>query len=232
MKENEPLLNRTAVDLEAHEELLQAIRKIDSHTVADGAVVPSRYVLARPRILWVLRETNGGGDWDLREFLRSDTNLFSYPRWHCTFGALAKVSYGILNSLPIEDVEHLSARSAVDALREVAVVNVNKRGGGGRVDWAAFPDHAKDFSTLVESQIAALDPEILIAAGTVDFLPESLYASSKDLRGNTVGAVRLSSSRWLVKCYHTAQTRIPQHQMYAQIVDALRVAGWRMPGRE
>ncbi len=215
------------VDLKAHERVLESIRQYDPETVADGPVVPARYATAHPRVLWVLRETHGGGDWDLREFLGHDSKLFSYPSWHSTFGALAKISHGLIRSLPAAAIERLSARSAVDALRDVAVINVNKRGGERNVDWDTFPGDVQDFRSFVDMQIATLDAEILIAAGTADLLPDSLRADSKELQHRKIGAVRISDSGWLVKCYHTAQTRIPHHELYRQIVDALYASGWR-----
>ena len=101
-------------DFQSHEQVLKSIRRYDPQTVADGPVVPARYAAAKPRMLWVLREPHGGGAWDLREFLRNDSQLLGEPRWYCTYGAVAKISYGLIKCLPAEHVGRLRSRAVVD----------------------------------------------------------------------------------------------------------------------
>ncbi len=217
-------------DFQSHEQVLKSIRRYDPQTVIDGAVVPARYAVAKPRILWVLREPNAdnGGAWDLREFLRKDSRLFGYPQWHCTYSALAKISHGLINCSPAKHVGRLRPRAVVDAIRDVAVINVSKRGGKGKVEWGRLIPNAQDFTSFVERQIAALAPEIVIAAGSYKLLPESLREKSASLQGRVIGAVRLSQKMWLLRCYHTAQTCWPHEMFYDRILGALKEAGWRM----
>jgi hypothetical protein len=218
-------------DFQAHEQVLKSIRLYDPQTVVDGPVVLARYAAAKPRMLWVLRETHGGGAWDLREFLMNDSQLLGYPRWHCTYGAVAKISYGLIKCSAAEDVGRLRARAVVDAIREVAVVNVNKRGGKGSVAWDRLVANAQDFTSFVERQIVTLNPEIIIAAGTYEILPEPLREQSTSLQGRVIGAVRLDQKAWLVRCYHTGQTRWRHELFYERILGALKDAGWTMRQR-
>lgn len=215
-------------DFQSHEQILKSIGLYDPQTVADGPVVPARYAAAKPRMLWVLREAHGGGAWDLREFLRNDSQLLGYAKWHCTYGAVAKISYGLINCLPAEHVGRLRARAVVDAIRDVAIVNVNKRGGNSRVDWKKLVPNAQDFASFVERQIVALDPEIIIAAGTYELLPQPLREQSTRLQGRVIGAFRLNQKMWLVRCYHTGQTRWRHEILYERILGALKEGGWTM----
>jgi len=218
-----------SLDLQAHDLVLESIRHYDPKTVADGAVVPGKYEQARPRLLWILRETNGGGDWDLRSFLSSNDALFGYPYWHATFGALAKTSFGLLHDLPAESIAQMEARDAVAALRSIAVVNVNKRGGESRVNWESFPDEAREFSRFVDKQVDALAPDIILAAGTTGHLPARFDAIAAELEQCSIGAVCLADGGHFVKCYHTAQTTITHHALYGKILASLLSAGWRHP---
>ena len=215
------------LDLQAHDRVLKSIKEHDQKTVADGPIVPEEYARANPRLLWILRETNGGGDWDLRKFLANDRELFSYPHWSATFGALAKISFGLLHDSPADLIAQMDAKDAVEALRSVAVINVNKRGGERRVDWDTFPDEAREFSPFVDQQVDALAPDIILAAGTADHLPAKYNTVAAELRQSTIGATRLESGTYLVKCYHTAQTTITHHALYNQILASLREAGWK-----
>jgi hypothetical protein len=215
-------------DFQAHEQVLKSIRLYDPQTVPDGPVVPTRYAAAKPRLLWVLRETNGGGTWDLCDFLRDHSKLFGYSRWHCTYGAVAKISFGLIKGLAADDIGKLGARDVVDTLRDVAVINVNKRGGEGRVARNKLAANAEDFKSFVELQIAALAPEIIIAAGTASLLPDSLREYNECIQGCVIGAVQLNEKAWLVKCYHTGQRKVRHAVLYERIFGALRKAGWMM----
>lgn len=39
--------------------------------IPDGVVNAERYLTSEIRLLYLLKEVNGGSDWDLRDFLRS-----------------------------------------------------------------------------------------------------------------------------------------------------------------
>ena len=219
-------------DFQSHEQVLKSIRRFDPQTVTDGPVVPTRYAAAKPRLLWILREPNGGGAWDLCEVLRNDSQLLGYSRWHSTYGAVAKISYGLIECLSAEHVGRLRSRAVVDAIRDVAVVNVNKRGGKGKVAWNRLIPNAQDFASFVERQIVALDPEIIIAAGTYELLPEPLREQSASLQGHVIGAVQLNQKMWLVSCYHTGQTQWRHEIFYERILGALKESGWTMRQRD
>jgi hypothetical protein len=203
-----------------YEQIIQSMRSIDSETIADGAVELDRYIQAKIKILWVLRETNGGGSWDLRDFLKQP---FSYNKWHSTFGSVAKISHCLLNNIKPEDL-NFDAKSVVKALKYIAVININKKGGGSRIG-PSYELHSKRFVDIIQSQIQLLSPELIIAAGTLDKLP--MYAQYKDNLGNApFGAVQLSDNQWLVKSYHTAQISISVPHMYETMLSALKKSNW------
>ena len=211
--------------------MLKDIRQYAPRTIADGPVVCQRYANAKPRILWVLREANGDVCLDLCKFLND--KLLDYPRWYSTYGAVVKISYGLINCTATKDIGRLQARDVVDTIRDVAVVNVNKRGGERRVVWSKLATNAQEFTSFVERQITVLDPEIIIAAGTASLLPECFRKYSTSLQGCKIGAVRLDdkAKAWLVKCYHTGQTRFTHVVLYEKIRKALMDAGWPMRQR-
>jgi hypothetical protein len=39
--------------------------------IRDGVVNPEQYLNSKIKILYLLKEVNGGSDWDLRDFLRA-----------------------------------------------------------------------------------------------------------------------------------------------------------------
>lgn len=215
-------------DLREHEQIAADVSRCHPEAVLDGPVVPERYHNASPRIMWILREPNGTGPWDLREFLRnhSDSGLFGYQNWHSTYGALVKISHGLAKGLSALEVGGLQAHEVVDTIRDVAVINVNKKGGSSRVCWKKLRENAEEFSSSVERQILALKPDIIIAAGTADLLPHSYRTRLTPVDDKVIAAVELGHS-WLVKCYHTAQRRLTHMELYGEILRALEKANWK-----
>ena len=217
------------MDLTTHRQMMRELRAMDPRVITDGPIVPDRYQVAQLRILWVLREANNkdneGNGWDLCDFLASDEKLFSYSRWASTYGAVAVLSYGLFRNLPVEDVAALRARPVVAAIRDTAVINVNKLGGRERSTWTKLRANAAAFESLVTRQLRLLDPHIVIAAGTAELLPGSWRSALAQFQHIAIGCCRHNPG-WLVKSYHTGQTTLSWGELYRAIQDALVHQGW------
>jgi hypothetical protein len=185
--------------------------------VSDGPVCVERYSVAVRRIVWVLREPHTDeGRWDLGDFLCN--KLLGCRGWHCTYGLVAKVSRALLqrsipNVLPVT-----SAKEAADSIRDVAVVNVKKTGGSRRVHRRTLREGAEVFRSILERQLAALDPEIVIAAGTFDLVP-CLVATA-------AGTLRSASRTQIIRTYHPGQTRLTHQVLYSSILEDLVSNGY------
>lgn len=200
-------------------QLLKA-RQIIDPLILDGAVDINRYISTTPRILWVLREPHGRGSWDLCTFTRQE--LFTYNKWKMTFGLVIRVTYGLLNKQLIWDSWADDPKNIADCLRNVAIININKRGGDARVNWSRLHQASIDFGDLIIQQIEALSPNIVILGGTIDILPEKLISLLKDLKNPDVSAIKINNISF-VKAYHTNQRRITHKEYYSNICDALNL---------
>src|SRR5690348_1674250 len=121
------------VNLAAHAELMNTLREGPAMLVEDGPIVPDRYSRADPRIMWVLREVNGTDErWSYADFLATDTALFSYNRWKQSLGLMAKCSTGILRGCEAWGDWAEDPSKLTESLRDIAVININKAGGGSR----------------------------------------------------------------------------------------------------
>lgn len=160
--------------------------------IVDGPVCMERYCSAKPRIVWVLREVNHLEDsqWDLSEFLCN--GLSAYPHWYSTYGFVAKVSRALLENPNCPSRSLVPANDAVDSLRDIAVINVKKTGGGPRTNWRSLRQAAEIFRPIVIRQLLALRPEIVIAAGTADLVPKCLDSSVRILESSHPGQRRVT----------------------------------------
>ncbi len=205
-------------DISKVDALLLENQRRDQSFVLDGAVDVERYVNAKPRILWILREPNGGGPWDLREYFRS--TLFTYNRWQSTAGVMIRVSHGLINGRKAWGVWANDARAIADCLRDVAIINVNKRGGDSRVNWGQLYQASLDLGELLCQQVDALCPQIVILGGTWEILPNQLKTQLNDLDNSDVNWATLGDTVY-VRAYHPNQMRISHEEYYKRNCDCL-----------
>jgi hypothetical protein len=202
------------MNLAAHDELWVALRKASADVIIDGPIVPSRYEVAKPRIMWVLREAHGGKGWDYREFV--DKNLHSYPHWRRTLGVVAKVSDGIIRGCAAYSELTRDPKKLQDRLREVAIVNANKDIGKKRIDWKQFIKQAETYAPTILRQIEHLDPHVLIFAGTFDVLKWTLAKKMSGFPESPGSGVNFDGRLYLLAA-HPNQKREPHQKYYERI---------------
>jgi hypothetical protein len=194
------------MDLTAHDKL---IKTWPAGTIVDGPIVASRYELAAPRIMWVLREAheNNRGDIpDYRELVRNKKELFHYRYWRRTIGRVAKVSGGTLGGcLPYAAVTN-DSNKLHEFLLQIAVVNVNKAGGKRSSNSTLMQQAADEYGSTILRQVEFLDPHIIIFAGTFGYLK------------NSVPALVTFDQRLNISACHPNQRSVPFQQYYEKIV--------------
>ena len=147
------------------------ISKIWEHPFLDGITEYDLYVKAPVKILWVLKEPNGTKGGNHREF---HLNVKDYTRWQNTYGNIMIVSYGILdgdkdfNEIPPIDKDECTINGSI-ILDEIAIINVNKSGGGSVTPWGRIEkeynrDGVKDF---LLKQIEFINPDVIINTHSV-----------------------------------------------------------------
>ena len=169
------------MDIKGHEQLLSELRTEYPKAVLDGAVNEDSWSdLPKNRILWILKEVNDFPG-DLRNLLNNQEELYKYSNWKATYGLVAKVSYGIFNQLEwgewVENVDKLVKEDRI--LQKIAVINVNKCGGGSASDSKALFEAAEKFHDIIVKQIELLDPNVVILGGVNEFISKWLPEFTK-----------------------------------------------------
>jgi len=200
--------------------LIDEINKVRELTV-DGPI-GSAYNETSPKILWVLREAHGNGGSslisDVNEDLLDRENP-EWPKWYSTWGLVIKVSDSILSSLPGMNTAHPSTLKQI--LKRVAVINLNKFGGGGKLS-KHYLKGANLCRQLTGEQIQILQPDIIIYAGTgYDSLRIGLNNfASKDFWPSKDNFPSVQANgRIHISAYHTGQRKI-KHKKYCDMVIA------------
>lgn len=208
------------MDLESHADLMNKLFESHSRAVPDGPVDPVRYAKASPRILWILREVHDqdATRWRLNEFLNLDEQFETYPRRWSTYGFVAKASQALLKRW--RELATGPAEDARDALRDIAVINLKKVGGGSSID-GQFGAQTADWLPYLSQQLDLLEPEIVICGGSYDFLPTSLAPRIENFTSATK-----NEQRYWIRLSHPGQRTVTQATMYSELANSLARLGW------
>ncbi len=151
----------------------------------DGPIEPE-YFQQDQRILWVLKEPHGGGGESLVSYVQRQNNpdkdRFAdqagkqrYSHWFVTYGKIIKVSKLLLE--PSENEEKVltsNPRKYEDILDKVAIINLNKFGGGATVS-ENYPEIFKMHKDLICWQLENLEPDIIICGNTFPLLYKTIF---------------------------------------------------------
>ena len=132
--------------------------------VRDGVVSEKDYLESKPKIVFILREPNGGKNWDLREFLlrggRGQTwnnvsrwvhgirNRHAIPAWNC--------------------YKRIRTNFRQQQLRSICVINLKKEPGGAAANYGTIRRHAVRDAEFIRLQYGIYDPDLTICGGTGD----------------------------------------------------------------
>lgn len=193
--------------------------------IRDGAVDTAAYCRSPLRIVYLLKEANAGDDrtsWDLREFLRVG------GRGH-TWNMVAYWSYALLNELPDwREVPGADERFRQRWLRQVAVVNLNKAGGGDHSSRSALLTVVGACANLLREQLRSLRPDVLVCGGTADLASAVLNEGGgprwRYLSERSRYAEGTDVARWLLDVPHP-QARLRGRILYGAVTLAARRLG-------
>jgi hypothetical protein len=177
-----------------------------------------------PRILWVLRESDGGGGSSLIKEVNEDLierDRPTWSNWYSTWGLIIKVSDAILNKL--HAMRDAPPRTMKSILKNVAVINLNKFGGGANLS-KHYRRGAVECKVIVDEQIEVLQPDIIIWAGTGSIATrlgiDNLKATEFSPNADAFPSIR-QNNRIHISAYHTQQSRIVHRKYCKQIIEHL-----------
>ena len=156
--------------------------------IPDGVVDETLWNHTPKKVLYLLKEVNGGENWDERHYLARYDIEEQYIKTHSpSINSLVCWQLG-LNLLWEPDMwkgistwqelwpvaEEPTARTHL--LHQIAVVNLKKISGGSTVDWTAFETYWSEERNreLLKEQLALYRPDYVVCGKTAGYL-EQLY---------------------------------------------------------
>lgn len=129
----------------------------------------------KERVLYILREANGSGGRDTGEGRTVDECEFWFKQCVCNDNNLGKNIFKRIAEIQkvINRLDGNTPRREV--LKEVAYMNINKRGGHSSVNWPVLNNYAKKYRDEIMEEIAIIQPDIIVCCGTYWTLIDNVY---------------------------------------------------------
>lgn len=119
----------------------------------------------KKKVLYLLREANGNTS-TLNENGKSvDDGRFWFQQ--CVEdGNIGNIIFKRIVEMQKIIQDDKSDKSDKEILKQVAYMNINKRGGGSTVDWKILNDYAKEYRKNIMEEICIIKPDIIVCCGT------------------------------------------------------------------
>lgn len=136
--------------------------------VPDGIVDEIKYNASYKKVLYILKEVNGGkerdSNWDLRDFLRKGGRKQTWDN-------IALWQYGINNLSQNLNWNILKSKISIKNFRKtqlesIAAINLKKEPGGHTAKNNLIWDYSWKDKELLKEQISIYKPEIIVCCGT------------------------------------------------------------------
>jgi hypothetical protein len=142
----------------------------DSHFVIDGIIEPEKYLNAKYRILWVLKEANSETDtWSYLENFKDKEWLYRCGKSVPTLKRIIYITYGILKDCEWSEIPDASNEKSFEPLQDIAIINIKKIPGGSisgddEIQQAYYDNHE-----LLKLQIETYNPNVVIFGNTLQY---------------------------------------------------------------
>ncbi len=142
----------------------------NSHFVIDGIIDIEKYLKAKYRVLWVLKEANSEDDsWSYPEKFKDRGWLYQCGKSIPTLKRMIYTSYGILRDCDWCEIPDANDEKSFEPLQEIAIINIKKMPGGS-VSYANEIQQAYyDNRDLLKLQIDTYNPNVILFGNTLQY---------------------------------------------------------------
>lgn len=205
----------------------------DTYPILDGIIDPKRYVSAKFKILWILKEpydqfdedgTPYGGGWDLKKLIKSRNFIQEYTSGRPTFKPMIYASWGIFNDFCLwDDMDNVEeVPTMLNALKSIAYINVKKLPGHKSTHYSVCNDAYSSYKKLLLNQIELINADIIIGGGTLHHFINDLQLSELDSHQQGSSNYFMKDNKIYIQSYHPAQrpssTGVSQEQYCNDII--------------
>lgn len=154
----------------------------NSHYVIDGIINPAKYLKAKHKILWILKEANSNDTWSYSEKFQNESWLYQCGKSVPTLKRIIYTTYGILNECDWSEIPDAKDKKAFKPLQEIALINIKKIPGGSSSSYNEIQTAYDKHKELLREQIKVYNPDIVIFGNTLNFFQKEDFEGLKDAK--------------------------------------------------
>lgn len=208
---------------EQQNKIFNELRKINPGIIDDGVVDETEYTSALYRIMYVLKEVNGGFGWSLCKHLKNGGRQQVHD---ATWDNIARWTEGILslpNELAWSQLENACEKRRERMLPKICAVNVKKTAGSYTSDSKQIYVEALNNAEILKKQLELYSPHIVICCGTEKAFVEACYPKQRIKWQMTTRGVWyfMYDSKIIISFSHPA-ARVKDCYLYYALMDAVR----------
>lgn len=202
--------------------------KLNLGICCDGVISPEHYSLTPIKTAWVFREPydrGGACDYDYKKAIVQRLQITDTKR-NKYFDPMRYIEYSLKTKFALYgDIPDADTNIEVSKLLlQTAFINIKKSMGKSQIDGNTFWNDVAIFSDLVKRQIAAANPKIIIASGTIDFFRGYGYLKNASQHEKNYRYYYHGEGKIILDCYHLGQRQISPEDLCDDIIMALKNA--------
>lgn len=199
--------------------LFEALRQQVPAAVCDGVIDEKSFLSARYRIVYVLKEVNGGENWDLRDFVYRGGRAQTWDN-------VARWTQAILSwetDFSWEEMQQNREERRKRELKKIAAVNLKKTSGGYTSDGREIYEAARLNSELLKKQLNIYHADFIILCGTESAFMASCYQDRKITWKMTKrGIWYFIDNGTVVISFSHPEARVKDNYLFYALLDAVR----------
>ena len=204
-------------------ELFDKLKELDPSIIIDGVPDESQYISAPYRIMYVLKEVNGGSSWSLCDHLQSGGRDREHdPTWD----NIARWTEGIFNlteEIPWSELENNCWNRRERMLPKICAINVKKTSGGYTSKDKEIYSAAVNNADILRQQLALYTPDIVICCGTEEAFVDACFQDKQiDWKMTSRGVWYFREKAMTVISFAHPAARVKDCYLYYALIDALR----------
>jgi len=200
-------------------ELFDNLKQFNPDIVIDGIIDEASYSDARYKIIFILKEVNGGKGWDLREYVYSGGR----PQTWNNIARWTEAVLGWEKDFTWSQMETNNEERRNVQLKMIGAVNIKKTSGGYVSNEKEIYEAGELNSEILRAQIKLYDADYIILCGTEGAFVSSYYKNKAiDWKMTKRGIRYFCDDRCKIVSFCHPEARIGDNYMFYMLADAIK----------
>jgi len=207
--------------MEQQEELFAEWKRGREYFVSDGVVCESEYVKSPIKLLFLLKEVNGGKEWNLCQYLENGGRAQTWDNVARWIEGIFRINEDICWS-ELDSGKESNTSRRKKYLKSICAVNVKKAPGGSTSDMDEIKSTGIRDAEYLKKQISIYKPEIIICCGTENVYSKAIADGKLQWKRTSRGVWYACDGNRIVVSYVHPEARVQSSLIYYGLIDAIK----------